>query len=648
MSKRFLLAGSMLFITAWILSFNTNKSISSATEKVNQLYLEDLNEFSRSVQHLVTTSEAATSPAHIPALREAILRARNQYKKTEFLAAYSDEELIVRFINGAPLPKIDPQDDAYIVILEPEGLQILDELIFGDEPLKEIESIRHKSHELLKNVRIFRRFQKNLPLNDREVFESFREQMIRLFTLGVTGFDTPLSGNTMPEALISFTSVHRAFKKYEPILSAKDQKLFQQIDALFVDGANYLTIHQDFDTFDRLTFLTDYINPIYSKLLDAQHLMGIQTKSQILDIEIPINYEARNLFDEHFLNKKYYVSYEAGEGVEERIELGKMLFFDPILSDNNERSCASCHQPEKAFTDGRAKSIAFNFEGEIKRNAPTLINSVFADRYFHDLRAERLDMQMEHVVYDAKEFNTDFPEIVSKLSQSKEYQQWFDQAFPRSIDNSITALNITQAIESYVATLTGFDSHFDQFVRGDIDTISTSIRNGFNIFMGKGACGTCHFAPNFNGSVPPRYLETESEVLGIPTTPDTIDVVLDPDRGRAASGVQKEASEIFLHSFKTPTVRNIALTAPYMHNGVYENLEQIMDFYNRGGGAGMGMDLPNQTLPFDNLNLNQKEIQDVISFMEALTDTTGLTSVPKELPSFPNTEWNKRVVGGKY
>jgi len=361
-----------------------------------------------------------------------------------------------------------------------------------------------------------------------------------------------------------------------------------------------------------------------------------------------VNYYSRNLFDEAFLNKKYYISYEAAEGVPERLALGKMLFFDPILSENNERSCASCHQPGKAFTDGRAKSIAMNFDGEIKRNAPTLINSVFADRYFHDLRAERLDMQMEHVVYDAKEFNTNFPEIIEKLNQSEEYQRLFEEAFPRSKNNAMTALNITQAIEAYVASLTSFNSHFDQFVKGEIDTISNSIRNGFNIFMGKGACGTCHFAPNFNGSVPPRYIESESEVLGVPTTPDTVNVVLDPDRGRATSGIQKEATEIYLHSFKTPTVRNVALTAPYMHNGVYETLEQVMDFYNRGGGAGMGMELPNQTLPFDNLNLNQKEINDVIAFMEALTDTTGMTSVPHELPSFSNPEWNKRIIGGKY
>ena len=96
-------------------------------------------------------------------------------------------------------------------------------------------------------------------------------------------------------------------------------------------------------------------------------------------------------------------------------------------------------------------------------------------------------------------------------------------------------------------------------------------------------------------------------------------------------------------SFKTTTVRNIALTAPYMHNGVYETLEEVVDFYNKGGGAGLGLDLAYQTLPDTPLNLNEQEKRDLITFMEALTDTSGMTAVPVNLPLFENhPEWNDR------
>jgi cytochrome c peroxidase len=167
--------------------------------------------------------------------------------------------------------------------------------------------------------------------------------------------------------------------------------------------------------------------------------------------------------------------------------------------------------------------------------------------------------------------------------------------------------------------------------------------------MGKAACGTCHFAPTFNGTVPPGYSESESEVLGVPSVNTTDNPPIDPDLGRLGNRHPRDEAEIYRHSFKTVTVRNVTLTAPYMHNGVYNTLEEVVDFYNRGGGAGMGMDLPFQTLPFSELNLNEGEVADLVAFMETLTDTTGMTKMPAVLPKFEdNEEWNTRKIGGEY
>jgi cytochrome c peroxidase len=204
-------------------------------------------------------------------------------------------------------------------------------------------------------------------------------------------------------------------------------------------------------------------------------------------------------------------------------------------------------------------------------------------------------------------------------------------------------------MEAYVGSLHSFDSPFDRYLRGEGEEIDPAVKRGFNLFMGKAVCGTCHFAPVFNGTVPPRFVDTESEVLGVPMTADTPRAELDPDLGRIANGKPAEAAPFFRHSFKTPTVRNIALTAPYMHNGVYETLEEVMHFYNIGGGAGLGIELENQTLPFDHLGLNEQETQDIIAFMEALTDTAGMTAVPARLPAFPEgSPLQHRVIGGKY
>jgi cytochrome c peroxidase len=148
--------------------------------------------------------------------------------------------------------------------------------------------------------------------------------------------------------------------------------------------------------------------------------------------------------------------------------------------------------------------------------------------------------------------------------------------------------------------------------------IDPAVKRGFNLFMGKAQCGTCHFAPTFFGNVPPFYGTSESEVLGVPKVWDTLNPVLDADIGRYKFMEFPD----FMHAFKTSTVRNAELTKPYMHNGGFKSLEDVVDFYDRGGGAGMGLDVPNQTLPDKKLNLTAAEKKDIVAFMKALTDTT--------------------------
>ncbi|MGB6037457.1 MAG: cytochrome c peroxidase, partial [Cryomorphaceae bacterium] len=263
----------------------------------------------------------------------------------------------------------------------------------------------------------------------------------------------------------------------------------------------------------------------------------------------------------------------------------------------------------------------------LNRNSPGLINAVFAEKYFYDLRADKLANQMEHVVANHQEFNTDFPEIIEKLEKKGPYVEEFAAAFPKFEERAINKHSITASMAAYVSSLTGLNSEFDQYVRNETDQLSKAAYDGFNIFMGKGTCGTCHFAPVFNGLVPPLYDESESEVLGVATAPgDSGAVVLDPDYGRIASKRLTDESWVYERSFKTVTVRNVALTAPYMHNGAYPDLESVIEFYNRGGGVGHGLEVPNQTLPPDPLNLTDYEKKALIAFMNALTDNTAATA----------------------
>jgi cytochrome c peroxidase len=204
---------------------------------------------------------------------------------------------------------------------------------------------------------------------------------------------------------------------------------------------------------------------------------------------------------------------------------------------------------------------------------------------------------------------------IPRLLADSNYTRMFREAYTMG-SAPITQYNIANAVSSYIRTLISFNSRFDKYMRGMTDSFTTAEKNGLNLFMGKAKCGTCHYAPLFNGLVPPLYQDTESETLAVPAT-DKSASALDTDMGRYSF----TRHPFHKYSFKTPTVRNIALTAPYMHNGVFATLDAVIDFYNDGGGAGRGIDLPTQTLPTEKLNLKVSEKKDIIAFLNTLTDT---------------------------
>ncbi len=653
-SLRYLLV-AVLGITSlsWFASFRSQQHPQSPAAEIGQQFLAELSTFHRDLtrfeQRLVDVSED-----EVEAYQEEYLRLRQSYKKIEPMLAYLQPELTTQRINGAPLPKIDPMEEVAPVVIQPKGLQVIDEKMFTDDFFAEYDELSKLLRSLNHELATIEKFLKGaLRMNDRQVFEASRQGLIRIFTLGLSGFDTPGSVNALRDSYASLHELARVFNQYEGWMREEgEEELFDEIQQQYEMALLYLNQPTNFETFDRMTFLRDYLDPLYGLLLDAHLALDIETMYQISPARPAVNYMARHIFSDEFLNKDAYLKLDAKSPSTATLTLGQYLFFDPVLSESNQRSCASCHHPNRAFTDGQRKSMATEYQGTVERNAPTLINAVYADRYFHDLRSSELETQVDHVIASKKEFNTDYPKIIRRLKSSPEYVDLFYEAYPRYKGTSrppINANTVKGALAAYVSSLTSINSPFDRYARGETDEIEASVINGFNIFMGKGVCGTCHFAPTFHGTVPPLYKESESEVLGVPAEPVWANAQLDPDYGRIKSGVPLFDANIFEYSFKTPTVRNVALTAPYMHNGVYDSLEQVLRFYNVGGGDGIGIHLENQTLPFDNLNLTDSEISDVISFMEALTDTTGTTGVPHRLPAFPDdSPYRERVIGGVY
>lgn len=642
---------TLLLIPFLVIGLSALNSISEAEKSLANVKTQFHTGLSTFQQRIADFKAAAHSfdntPESIAQLQEAHLENRLAFKNIEFLLEYYERFAVVKHLNGAPLPKTEPAV-AEVFIVEPTGLQVLDELVFSDAPYEEKKEIIKHADKLGGAYADIMEYQMNVSMTHRHIFEAVRQELVRIFTLGVTGFDTPGSVNALPEAAQSMESIADALNAYAPLIAQQDADVMKEMQDLFQAAIEYLESNNDFDSFDRLTFLKAYINPLYAITYKAHTATGVETVDEVNPQPLPFNYHATNIFSDDFFNAEYFSELDFDEPTaDERIELGKLLFFDPILSSTNDRSCASCHQPDKAFTDGLKTSLATGEQGNIQRNSPTVLNSVYADKFFYDLRGLTLEKQTKHVVFDKKEFNTDFKEIINKLSQSEEYKSLFVEAYPTNARYALSPSTITNALAYYVASLRSFNSPFDQYVRNERAELSEAAKRGFNLFMGKAACGTCHFAPSFNGTVPPIYEESESEILGVPSTAENTE--LDTDVGRVGNGLPREQAPFYVHSFKTVTVRNVAETAPYMHNGVYETLEQVIDFYNKGGGAGMGLDVPYQTLPDAHLNLTGQEQQDLIVFMQTLSDNPYKNAQPTVLPRFENKpEWNQRVIGGLY
>jgi len=312
----------------------------------------------------------------------------------------------------------------------------------------------------------------------------------------------------------------------------------------------------------------------------------------------------------------------------EKVELGKLLFFDPILSDDNTLSCAHCHHPNLGFSDGLPRSLGRGAKGagtarkggiELSRGAPSLWNTVYNHRQFWDGRAENLEAQARMVITTPEEINADPQQLVAELKAIPEYRERFDRAFGGTNGSGVTFQNVARALAAFQRTLVSFNSRYDRYASGDGRALSPQEKRGLKLFLSpKARCNECHGLPTF--------ASRDFKVIGVPPVPgappDVPKEGAQPGRGGGPNG-----------AFKVPTLRNVALTAPYMHNGAFATLEQVLDFYAGGGGRGLGLDVPLQDDKIRKFQLTQQEKEDLIAFLLALTDESALPPIPERVPS---------------
>jgi cytochrome c peroxidase len=606
----------IVFLASFVLSCSTANSESSES-KIKNYHLQNIATADTLANQL---KQAVESNAPADSLKKLFLECRLAYKRTEFLSEYYSATTS-KAINGAPIDDIEPDDPHRII--EPSGFQVIEPFIFPKYNTADQTILISELNTLIAFYKRLYTVAETSPFTNEHLFDACRLEVFRIITLGISGFDAPLAQNSMEEAKAALVPVSYTLSLYQDKFNENDEALYNQTLKLIENASTYLSNHKDFNSFNRMEFITDYANPLSANLLNCSKVLDIPVLKELRALKS----DAATLFESNVFDPNFYTSNEDAHYTEEKKALGSLLFFDPVLSGDGNRSCASCHQPGKAFTDGLPKNKAVSGNKLVKRNTPTVLNAGLQASLFYDSRVSFLEDQATAVITDEDEMHGSLDAAVMKLKQSEEYSSLFKKAFPKAKD-AITDYNLRNSIASYIRSLSSLDSKFDKYVRGDKSQLKSAEVKGFNLYMGKGKCGTCHFAPLFNGTIPPSYIKTESEVIGVPLSATS--KTIDNDRGRFTN------RQLPLHdnSFRTPTVRNIALTAPYMHNGIYNSLKEVIDFYNDGGGSGLGIELENQTLPFDELKLSNEEKKDIIAFLKTLSDNSKANDIPKELPAF--------------
>jgi cytochrome c peroxidase len=594
---------SFLSLVFLLLAFQGNRN----ENKVDELYINQLDQLRQSLFAIKNSCLRQSSPI---ILKKEFLASRLIYKKVSVLIEYFNI-YESKYLNAAAIERVE--DDNPDKIIPPQGFQAIEQLLYDqwqNDNYKKIEVLIDGMNNIINRLKD--EPDRSLKFKDELVLDAINAAFIRIITQGITAYDSPLALNSLRESAAILEGTQSILDLYKKEINKNDNGLFRQISEVIISAKKYLLNNDDFISFDRLSFITDYSYPLFEVLKETTKALNITSSAATR----PLSQAAKNIFQKNAFNIDYFAPDKQYLPTPQRIQLGKQLFYDPILSQTRNQSCASCHKPELAFTDGRKTALSIDSKTSLKRNTPTLLNSALQTRQFWDSRADILENQLLDVVHNSSEMKGSLKQSITDLKNDPHYFQLFKKAYSKEPD-PVTAFNIANAISSYIRSLLALNSRFDQYMCGDKTKLSEREKQGFNLFMGKAICGSCHFLPLFNGLVPPAFTETESEVLGVPQTTDKKNAVLDPDVGK----YDFTKSSVHKFAFKTPTLRNIELTAPYMHNGVYKTLEEVLDFYNKGGGKGLKIAPENQTLPFDKLNLSKKEMKNIIIFLKALTDT---------------------------
>lgn len=632
----------ILIITASVFCF----SFSLRQKKdYKNLYTATLDEFKQQEIYLRNAISLAdlSNANDRKKIKEQINISRGKLKAIDFWLRYF-EPIAYRKING-PLP-VEWENEVFEKFEPPYRRQggglTLAELSL-DEKIIHKDSVLALIDTSLFALQTFEADSITTQLNSyHHFFLANRLYLLNMAAIYTTGFECPDTNNIIPELQLMLAAVKNIYTNFNSTFPSTllSKEYFEQYEKTIAFVNNQ---PPDFSLFDHFTFIKDFVNPLFR--MNQQFINKYEVRTISFN-DFSLNNNANSIFDKSLYspqNTKGIFSLVEDEAILGEIKkIGKLLFYDPILSGNNMRSCASCHKPTEYFTDtSLATAFQFDRQQHLPRNAPSLINSVFNHLVMLDGKHISLQGQAREVMLNPIEMNSAEKELVKKVMSCKEYKDAFKkflQYTPEEKNVSLT--HIVSAITFYYADFSNYYAPFDNAMNNKA-VLSGEEKNGFNLFMSKAQCGTCHFVPQFNGVKPP-YVSTEFEVLGVPE--DSTYKNLSKDKGRFDVNPAAET----LNAFRTGTIRNAAFTKPYMHNGVFQTIDQVIDLYDAGGGAGKKLVVNNQTLSSDSLKLTKPEKSALIAFIHSLNENVIFEAPPAALPVSSNKQLNNRKVSGEY
>jgi cytochrome c peroxidase len=301
----------------------------------------------------------------------------------------------------------------------------------------------------------------------------------------------------------------------------------------------------------------------------------------------------------------------------QQIDLGRYLFFDPVLSADGSLSCASCHDPQRGFSDSLPRSIGISGQ-EVARAAPTLWNVAFLHKFFWDARATTLEEQMQGPLFAPDEMGNTPDALLATLNGIPAYRALFQQAYPQLGGAGIALPQVYQSLAAFQSSLISLNSRYDRYAQGYHAALSAQEVEGLNVFRSFVArCAECH--------TPPLFTNQQVAVIGAP----------EPDGRPIDIGAERTFDAPKLKAgFKVPTLRNIDKTAPYMHSGTFADLHAVAEFYNGGRGHAVpaGVDLQLHW-HISSPNLSTYELDRLVDFLGTLTDESLVPQIPQQLPS---------------